>query len=54
MKKVIFFSSICLVLSVSSCGSSWEFKGNNVNVSVASQDTIVPKGTVILQVDSMK
>lgn len=54
MKKVVLLFSVVLVSVLSSCGSSWEFKGNNVNVSVATQDTIVPKGTVILQVDSLE
>lgn len=46
---------IVLVASMafSSCGSNWTISGNNVTVSVATTDTIVKKGTIIVTPDSL-
>lgn len=46
---------IVLVTSMafSSCGSNWTISGNNVTVSVATTDTIVKKGTIIVTPDSL-
>ncbi len=39
--------------AVTSCGSNWTISGNNVTVSVATTDTIVKKGTIIVTPDSL-
>ena len=40
-------------MAVTSCGSNWTISGNNVTVSVATTDTIVRKGTIIVTPDSL-
>lgn len=40
-------------MAVTSCGSNWTISGNNVTVSVATTDTIVKKGTIIVTPDSL-
>ncbi len=40
-------------MSLTSCGSNWTISGNNVTVSVATTDTIVKKGTIIVTPDSL-
>nr|CDL65738.1 unnamed protein product [uncultured bacterium] len=49
---VVLFA--CLGFSLSSCGSSWEFSGNNVTVTVCDTDTVVPRGTILLTPDSLR
>lgn len=58
MKKLIKF---CLVMAVVgcvvtlySCGSSWNIEGNNMVIYRVSQDTIAPAGSFIMLPDSVK
>lgn len=46
--KNLFLLSL-LVVSVCSCGSSWNISGNKVIIEKCQQDTVVPAGTVILK-----
>lgn len=54
MRKFIFFVSVCVLFSFcfSSCGSTWEFSGNNVEIKVCPNDTLVSAGTIVLIPDS--
>lgn len=40
------------MLTTSSCGSTWNIEGNNVTIHKTTNDTIVPKGTLIILNDS--
>lgn len=37
---------LCTFIAVS-CGSTWEFQGNSVNVEVCKKDTLVRAGSII-------
>lgn len=47
IKKIVLLS--LLVVSVCSCGSSWNISGNSITIEKCHQDTVVPAGTVILK-----
>lgn len=56
MKKFIVLCLVvigCGLLSVS-CGSSWDFSGSNVTVTVCETDTVVSRGTILILPDSVK
>ena len=58
MKKlfyvVLVFVAVVAVLPLFSCGSSWNVEGNNIIVTVADRDTVVPRGTILLTPDSLR
>lgn len=56
MKKLLLLCLVgigCGLLSVS-CGSSWDFSGSNVTVTVCETDTVVSRGTILILPDSAK
>ena len=57
MKKlfyvVLVLAAVVAVLPLASCGSTWNVEGNNIVVTVAKRDTIVPRGTILLTPDSL-
>lgn len=58
MKKLFYVVLVCAavvaVLPLFSCGSSWNVEGNNIIVTVADRDTVVPRGTILLTPDSLR
>lgn len=58
MKKVFKFclalAVVGCVVSVCSCGSSWNIEGNNMVIYKVHTDTIAPAGSYILVPDSVK
>lgn len=46
---VAFFS-----IAFSSCGSSWEISGNNMDINIIEKDTVtvLPSGTQVMSVDT--
>lgn len=58
MKKsfyvVLVLAAALAVSPLFSCGSSWNVEGNNIIVTVADRDTIVPRGTILLTPDSLR
>lgn len=55
MKKILvcLFCVGSLFLSAS-CGSSWDFSGSNVTVTVCETDTVVSRGTILILPDTVK
>lgn len=58
MKKlfyvVLVLAAALAVFPLFSCGSSWNVEGNNIIVTVADRDTVVPRGTILLTPDSLR
>ena len=50
---LVMLIALVASMAVTSCGSNWTISGNNVTVSVATTDTIVKKGTIIVTPDSL-
>ncbi len=52
LASVILMTVVSII--VSSCGSSWEISGNNMEINVLEKDTIavLPEGTHVMSVDT--
>lgn len=52
MKTLLLVSVVSVLGTVCvSCGSNWTIEGNQINVTRCVVDTVVPAGTVILNVE---
>ena len=51
MKKLLFLP---IIITLASCGSSWDITGNTLNIQKAfTDDTVIPKGSIYITPDSL-